>query len=47
MDISELDITRKQQYLKDMGYKIEVTGQHDPYTESVVKAFEDHFLYSK
>ncbi len=42
-DISNLNITAKQQYLKDMGYKIEVTGKDDEQTQCVLKAFADHF----
>ena len=42
-DISKIGIAAKQQYLKNMGYKIEVTGENDPQTQYVIKAFEDHF----
>lgn len=42
-EIGHLSIKEKQEYLKDMGYKIDVTGVNDPQTEFVIKAFEDHF----
>ena len=42
-NITELSIAAKQQYLKDMGYKIEVTGSLDEQTKYVICAFLTHF----
>lgn len=42
-DIKDLSIVEKQQYLKDMGYKIEVTGELDEQTNYVIRAFDMHF----
>ena len=42
-NISSLNIADKQKYLKNMGYKIEVTGENDKQTQFVMKAFTDHF----
>ena len=42
-NITELDIAGQQRYLKDMGYKIEVTGLLDEQTSDVIRAFLDHF----
>jgi len=42
-DISKMAIVEKQQYLKNMGYKIEVTGELDEQTNYVIRAFDMHF----
>jgi N-acetylmuramoyl-L-alanine amidase len=42
-NLTGLSIYAKQQYLKDMGYKIEITGLLDEQTNHVIQAFEDHF----
>ena len=43
-DISKMSVVEKQQYLKNMGYKIEVTGELDEQTNYVIRAFDMHFL---
>lgn len=45
-DIGGLDIIGKQKYLKDMGYKIEVTGILDEQTKYVIRAFDLRFKES-
>jgi len=41
--ISHMNMSAKQRYLQDMGYKIEVTNANDAQTQYVMRAFESHF----
>jgi len=42
-DVLHMNVPELQQYLKDMGYKIEVTGAWNEQTDNVMRAFLAHF----
>jgi N-acetylmuramoyl-L-alanine amidase len=41
--LAGVDLARYQRLLRDYGYGIEVTGEHDEATRKVTDAFQRHF----